>query len=144
MIFNFLLSNNLIRSSSSASGSKEMETFLWLPKGFVSWSWKSFTFLTSVTLQVFQNGPLLGALEIFIPQADSWQVRWLPFFLECRKRVNVKRDKKEMARKNQQDIRCFEADTFRQELIDDLKINSSRVKFSLQKKKIKQRVVGRG
>lgn len=42
-----------------------------------------------------------------------------------------------MARKNQQDIRCFEADTFRQELIDDLKINSSRVKFSLQKKKNK-------
>lgn len=39
-----------------------------------------------------------------------------------------------MARKNQQDIRCFEADTFRQELIDDLKINSSRIKFSLQKK----------
>lgn len=39
-----------------------------------------------------------------------------------------------MARKNQQDIRCFEADTFRQKLIDDLKINSSRVKFSLKKK----------
>lgn len=34
--------------------------------------------------------------------------------------------RKEMARKNQQDIGCFEADTFGQGLIDDLEINSSR------------------
>lgn len=34
--------------------------------------------------------------------------------------------RKEMARKNQQDIGCFEADTFGRGLIDDLEINSSR------------------
>lgn len=32
-----------------------------------------------------------------------------------------------MAGKNQEDIWCFEADTFRQEIIDDLEIESTRV-----------------
>lgn len=46
------------------------------------------------------------------------------FCLECGKRVDVKTEA--MARKNQQDIGCFEADTFGQGLIDDLEIKSSR------------------
>lgn len=45
------------------------------------------------------------------------------FLLECGKDECGK----VVARKNQQDIRCFEADTFRCRLIDDLEINSSRV-----------------
>lgn len=40
-----------------------------------------------------------------------------------------------MARKNQDDIWCFEADTFRHELIDNLQIDSTRVPLSSKKKK---------
>jgi len=40
-----------------------------------------------------------------------------------------------MARKNQDDIWCFEADTVRQGLIDDLQIDSTRVPLSPKKKK---------
>lgn len=41
---------------------------------------------------------------------------------------------KEMARKNKDDIWCFEADTFRHELIDNLQIDSTRVPLSSKKK----------
>lgn len=99
VIFSFLLSNNLIRSSSGVSQSKEMETFRWLPKGFVSPTWKSFTFLTSITLQLFQNIPLVGAMEIFTPPRQCIIGRLLTgemvaFRLECGKKVDVKTEEK--------------------------------------------------
>lgn len=40
-----------------------------------------------------------------------------------------------MARKNQDDIWCFEADTVRERLIDDLQIDSTRVPLYPKKKK---------
>lgn len=43
--------------------------------------------------------------------------------------------KKKMARKNQDDIWCFEADTVRERLIDDLQIDSTRVPLYPKKKK---------
>lgn len=73
-------------------------------------------FLDSTTLHIFQNGPLLGALTFLLTKTvhhkqtpEKWNV-WLSFRMwekdECEK------GKKEMPRKNQQDMRCFEANDF--------------------------------
>ena len=49
------------------------------------------------------------------------------FLVERGERMTVKREEREMARRNQLDMGCSEAHTFRRGLIGDLEVDSTRV-----------------
>lgn len=122
--------NNLISSFSSVDPNKE--TFPWLPKGFVSQSWKSLTSLTYITLQVPQNGPLRGPWGFLLPvkvcykQTPNQRYAGLSFWMW--EKNKCEKGEKGKARKNQQDINCFEANRHR--LIENLEINDFRIHLS--------------